>query len=225
MSAEIPMSGYVSGQSVEISIRIDNETSKEVLVTQVFLVQIITSYSPTPKYSNKERQEILAEIHQAGVPKKSKSNIEATLLLPSVAPTTIDFSQTLKVSYEIHISAYIGANHRSPLLRLPLFIGKVPFRNNFNHHSLIPTIPFPAWSIQQPSTSNAQPMDLGSQDLRKKYFFNPTIFLLILHSIQLHHLITKLLNRYQQKLTMTAQAKNLSLQCTRCSTSMIQLQL
>lgn len=128
LSAEIPMAGYVAGQIIAISVKIDNKRNKDVEETRISLMQIIQYHSQTPRDETRRRVEIAAEIHKAGVAKKSKQTIEAELVIPSVAPTNIAFCKVLQVSYEIHIVAKIGGINRSPVLKVPLIIGTVPLQ-------------------------------------------------------------------------------------------------
>lgn len=152
LSAEIPMSGYVAGQTIAISIKIDNKRSKDVEETRISLMQIIDYHSQTPRDETRQRVEIAAEIHKAGVPKKSKGIVDAELVIPSVAPTNTAFCRVLQVSYEIHIVAKIGGINRSPVLKVPLIIGTVPLQK------------------QQTSSSTAQEFGKKLYQKVQKYF-------------------------------------------------------
>lgn len=149
VSAEIPVSGFVSGQTIPISININNDSSVEVDETKISLKKIIHYNSQTPRRKTKERVESAAEIRHAGVPAKSKGNIEVQLSLPPVPPTNIAFCQVIQVNYEIHVVAKVGGIHRSPVIRLPLTIGTVPLMSQ-QYMSLPPA---PNW--QQPGPSHA----------------------------------------------------------------------
>lgn len=179
ISAEIPMSGYVSGQTVPITIRVNNDSKVDIEETKVSLKKYIFYNSQTPRRKTRERIESAAEVKYAGVPAKSKGHIEAQLVLPPVPPTNIIFCRVLQVSYEIHVVAKVGGIHRSPFLRLPLTIGTVPLSGyQYNSSS---AVQLTNWNMQ-PGTSNANaaaampqypmapssaPSAPNSQDLRK----------------------------------------------------------
>lgn len=126
VSASIPMSGYVAGQSVAISIKINNESSTDVEEVKISLKKVINYNSQTPRRKTRERIESAAEVRHAGVVGKSMGNIEALLTIAPVPPTNVAFCRVLQVFYEIHVVAKVGGIHRSPVLRLPVTIGTVP---------------------------------------------------------------------------------------------------
>ncbi|CRK98591.1 CLUMA_CG012198, isoform A [Clunio marinus] len=159
VAAEIPMSGFVSGQLIPVSVKINNESSTDVEATRVSLKKIIHYNSLTPRRRTKERIEKVAEVIHVGVPGKSKNNVTAMLKIPPVPPTNTAYCKVIQVSYEIRIKAKIGGIHRSPGLRFPITIGTVPLQNS------IYTQPRLGWNagaaaaaaLPLPSTSNAQP--------------------------------------------------------------------
>jgi hypothetical protein len=165
VSAEIPISGFVAGQSVPVSIKINNDSSTDVEETKVTLKKIIFYNSQTPRRKTRERVETAAESRHPGVPAKAKGNIEASLVLPPVPPTNIAFCKVIQVHYELHITARVGGIHRSPTLRLPITLGTVPLQN-FNY-AAASSIQVSNWNVQ-PSTSQAAPSaPANGQDLRE----------------------------------------------------------
>ena len=176
ISAETPVSGFVSGQSAPISIKFNNESNTDIEETKISLKKIIHYNSQTPRRKTRERIELAAEVRHVGVPAKSKGSVEAILILPAVPPTNIAYCRVLQVSYEIHVVAKVGGLHRSPVLRLPITVGTVPLQM----YQLAPTsnISFSNWNAQ-PNTSRPNfgalapssdaPSTSVTQDLRKKF--------------------------------------------------------
>lgn len=183
VSAEIPMSGYVAGQTVAVSIKVNNETKTEIEEFRIALIKIIHYSSQTPRRKIRERVEPACEIKASGVPGKSKQNVEAQVIIPAVPPTNIAFCRVLQVSYEIHIVAEVSGFHRNPVLRLPVTIGTVPLQNLYQYAPAM-TVPLTGWNVPQASTSMAPPPAMplypsavvaptapagqNSQDLRKE---------------------------------------------------------
>lgn len=157
ISAEIPMSGYVAGQNVAISITVNNETTTDVEETKFQLMKIIHYNSQTPRRKIRQRVEMAAEVKNVGVPAKSKGFVQAHLIIPPVPPTNLAYCRVLQVSYEIQFVACVGGIHRNPVLRLPLTIGTVPLQNNYYQPAPTTTMPLTAWNIQHAGSSNAQP--------------------------------------------------------------------
>lgn len=155
VSAEIPMSGFVAGQAVPISVTINNESKINVDEIKISLKKIIHYNALTPRRRTRERVESAAEVRHSGVPAKSKGNAYAQLNLPAVPPTNVAFCRVLQVSYEIHVVAKVGGIHRSPVLRLPLTIGTVPLQG----YSYSPTnnISFSNYNMMPSTSLNAAP--------------------------------------------------------------------
>lgn len=182
VSAEIPQSGFVAGQAVPVSIKINNESKVDVEETKVVLKRHITYNSQTPRLRFRERLEAVAEVRNVGVPAKSKGNIEAVLVLPAIPPTNVAFCKVIQFSYQIHIVCVVGGLHRNQILKLPVTLGTIPLQN-FNYQASAPVL-LNNWNLQ-PSTSNAEPQPYypsaneaasappGPQDLRKFLVVKP----------------------------------------------------
>lgn len=154
VSAEIPSCGYVAGQSVMISIKINNESNVDVEEVKISLKKFIFYNSQSPRRKTRERVESAAEIRYPGIKGKSKGNIEAQLTIPAVPPTSIAFCSVIQVSYEIHVQSKVGGIHRSPLLRLPITIGTVPLQG-YQYAASSSAMNLSNWQLQQPGSSNA----------------------------------------------------------------------
>lgn len=152
ISAEIPFSGFVSGQSVPIKIVVVNDSSTDVEETQVCLKKIIHYNSMSPRRKTRERVESAAVALHAGIPSKRTATLDASLNLPPVPPTNIAFCRVIQVSYEIHVIAKVGGLHRSPVLRLPITMGTVPLQGYQNQASA--NVALSGWNVQ-PNTSRA----------------------------------------------------------------------
>lgn len=152
VSAEIPISGFVAGQTIPVSINIRNDSNVDVEETKVSLIKIIHYNSQTPKRKTKERIESAAEVRNVGVKAKSKGNIEVHLSLPAVPPTNIASCQVIQVSYVISVVAMVGGLHRSAKMSLPITIGTVPL----NSHQYLTLAPVSLSNWQQPGPSSSQ---------------------------------------------------------------------
>lgn len=141
----------MAGQTVPVSVAVHNDSSVDIEEVKVSLKKIIHYNSQTPRRRTKERIESAAEVRHAGVPGKSKGNMEMHLSLPPVPPTNIAFCQVIQVNYEIQVLAKVGGLHRSPLLRLPVTIGTVPLVS----HQYLTLAPVPTANWQQPGPSNS----------------------------------------------------------------------
>lgn len=129
ISAEIPSRGFVAGQTVPITITANNDTNIDVKEIKISLKKIIHYNSQTPKRKTRKRIESTSEVRHYGVQRKSKDQIVANFILPSVSPTNIILCSIIQVYYVIQIVAKVGGIHFSPVVTLPVTIGTVPLQN------------------------------------------------------------------------------------------------
>ena len=126
MSASIPVSGYVSGQSFNISININNQSGVTIQGIHCSLKKMIHYHSQSP--SRKTREEIvnMAEVRGAGVKEHGRGNFEMQLAIPPVPPTNTQFSRVVNVFYLLQVKAHTTGMHRDVIIRIPITIGTIP---------------------------------------------------------------------------------------------------
>lgn len=145
LAASIPMSGYVSGQSINVSVEINNESRIDVEDIKITLKKIILYNSQTPRTNTKEEILNEAEIRCGGVQKRNKTKFDQKLVIPAVPPSNLNYCRVLNVSYEIQVQAKISGLHKNPIIKLPITIGTVPLNIQ------IPQIHFPSAPSHTPS--------------------------------------------------------------------------
>lgn len=155
IAASIPMSGYVAGQLVNVSIEINNESSIDVEDIKVTLKKFIFYNSQTPSKKTKEEVLTEAEIRSGGVLKRNKGKFDQKLLIPPVPPSNMNYCRILNVSYEVHVTAKIAGIHKNPVIRLPITIGTVPLN--------VPAPQNPQFAIQYPSAPSQTPSPSGNR--------------------------------------------------------------
>lgn len=162
LAASIPISGYVAGQNINVSVDINNESRIDVEDIKITLKKIIFYNSQNP--SKKTKQEILTEteIRCGGVIKRNKGDIARTLLIPAVPPSNLNYCRVLNVSYEVHVTAKISGVHRNPVIKLPITIGTVPLNVPQSqievHYPSAPShTPSPSGQFSFADTINMQP--------------------------------------------------------------------
>lgn len=126
MAASIPMSGYVAGQSVNVSIEINNESRVDVEDVKIILKKIIFYNSQAPTKRTKEEVLTEKEVRCGGVSKQKQEKYEQLLVIPPIPPSNMNYCRILNVAYEIHVTAKVSGVHQSPTIRLPITIGTVP---------------------------------------------------------------------------------------------------
>ena len=189
LSASIPVSGYVSGQSIKVSVEVSNQTNINIDSIRVSLKKLVQYNSQTPRAKSREEIVNMAEVRSLGVKKEETGSFEIELPIPSVPPSNKDFSKIITISYVVQVKAHTTGSNKSPLIRIPVTIGTIPLTTTIpaiDNGKMAEASALPNHSAQAPSSSshvnvmissapenfmaNEQANLVDLRDLRK-YFF------------------------------------------------------
>lgn len=157
LAASVPISGYVAGQNINVSVEINNQSSIDVEDMKIALKKIVHYNSQTPSMRTKEEILTETEIRCGGVQKRNKGKFEQKLTIPACPPSNLNYCKVLNVSYEVHLTAKITGIHTNPVLKLPITIGTVPLN-----------VPMPQnqqFAVQYPTAVNTSPMQSPANQL------------------------------------------------------------
>lgn len=153
LSASIPMSGFVAGQNVVVSVDIVNESRIDVEDVKISLKKIILYHSQTPSKKTKAETLSETEVRCGGVEKRNKAKYDQKIVIPPVPPSNMNYCQVINVEYEIHVTAKIAGIHRNPVVKLPITIGTVPLNVSLPQNQ--------QFAIHYPSTPSHAPSPTG----------------------------------------------------------------
>jgi Arrestin (or S-antigen), C-terminal domain len=128
LAASIPLSGYVAGQTIHVSIDANNQSNVDVESIEVSLLKIIHYNSQTPTKATKEEVITERKIRCGAMMKKKMGRFDQTIAIPTVPPSNMNYCRVLNVSYEIQVKAKVDGMHKNLELKLPITIGTVPLR-------------------------------------------------------------------------------------------------
>lgn len=126
MSAMIPQQGFVPDQVIDVRIQLDNRSIVHVKHVKVSLKKIMKFASEATQRAAESTE---AVAYCDSVPAREKKLFVKHLKVPNVPPT-IEDSEFFQVLYVLQIKAKTVGATKSPVLRLPIFIGTVPLFEN-----------------------------------------------------------------------------------------------
>jgi Arrestin (or S-antigen), C-terminal domain len=128
LTAQIPMSGYAPGQTINIAGELNNKSSVTVHAIHFALKKTVTYISDTP--STKEKIDVLEIITVATTDRITSgcTVFNVPLLIPAVAPTNLTQSKVIHQTYELIVEARVSRCLRNPKVSMPITIGTVPLR-------------------------------------------------------------------------------------------------
>jgi Arrestin (or S-antigen), C-terminal domain len=128
LTAQIPMSGYASGQTIEISGELNNKSGVSVYEIHFQLKKTVTYYAQYPSYREKRQSLKLAEKSKTNITTDGCTKFSEVLVIPAVAPTNLTQSRVIHQTYTLIIEARVSGCHSNPVIYIPITIGTVPLR-------------------------------------------------------------------------------------------------
>lgn len=125
LSAEIPFSGYVPGQSISVNVNVNNQSGTHVKEVKISLKKIVLLNSSKPKRKTKQLVLAEAKVSSDSIAVQTAQSFDKKLVVPSLPPN-ITNCDVIQVSYELRVKAKTSGFNRSPKLKLPITIGTSP---------------------------------------------------------------------------------------------------
>ena len=137
--AKLPATGFVAGQQIDLTLEIDNQSSKTIENFHVRFFKIVI-YKSNQLNSRRRTERIkLSEFLPGGCLKETEAEYRVAIVVPSVPPTDLTTSSVCRVRYEIQITADVDCCHNAPELTIPVTIGSIPFIDNYHRIRRRPT--------------------------------------------------------------------------------------
>lgn len=126
LNVTLPIAGFVPGQSIPISLVIDNESRENVEEITFKLKKIVRCFSQTPRVKCKEEKGVVVMKRSGGVEKHQKKRYQHSLLIPALPPTNLNLCKIIQISYVLKIKPKVSGMHKDSKLSIPIVIGTVP---------------------------------------------------------------------------------------------------
>lgn len=165
MSASIPFSGYVPGQKIEVTIKMNNQSNVDIEGTKLSLERNTQYISQTPRKKIRFECVTVKETFGSGINASGMTEIKLTLVVPPLAPTNLNHCRVITTCYQLKVLAKANGAHKNPHLNIPITIGTIPLRPQAPQYDAImnssiastsshPSAP-PAFDLPPPSYEEA----------------------------------------------------------------------
>ncbi|XP_062563974.1 arrestin domain-containing protein 3-like [Armigeres subalbatus] len=124
IQVEIPMSGYVSGQKIPITVSLNNTSNTRVTGIKSSLQRKVSYISQHPKQKTRVMSKFLSNDWTAVTHDESATYL-IELDVPEVAPT--GKCSVLVIEYLLVVIVYVSGLHLNSRVELPITIGTIPF--------------------------------------------------------------------------------------------------
>lgn len=128
LQASVPFTGYCPGQSIHVTIRIDNRCGFDVYRTVVSFKKVLTFISQTPEHRSWSDSKSLVKNIFEGSKNGKITKIHGVVKVPPINIPTNVFSTVVQVSYLIQVTVDVVGFIQSPKVKLPIVIGSKPLK-------------------------------------------------------------------------------------------------
>lgn len=123
-SIELPVSGYVSGQKIPITVNLNNASNIPIRAIRSKLVRKVCFISQTPTRKARNEAKTVAKMVTTVTRDKSDQYTQ-DLVIPATAPT--GKCSIISVEYELKVKVKLGGCRSDQEMTIPITIGTVPF--------------------------------------------------------------------------------------------------
>ncbi|KIH58821.1 arrestin domain protein [Ancylostoma duodenale] len=144
VECEVAKGGFVPGEMIVVSMRVINDSSKDIVKAQVKLIEVSNyvaySMSKTVEPSltfiekasgdnrQRQRRKLATGEQEIHIAKHSKGNVELYLQVPSTVPF-FDYCPIIKVEYVVEVKFESTGSLNSDIdVSIPIVIGTIPVR-------------------------------------------------------------------------------------------------
>ncbi|XP_071488736.1 arrestin domain-containing protein 1-like [Diadema antillarum] len=119
--------GYIVGESMWISGRVDNQSNNDISLITCTLIQTITFFAKSGWSTDDRRiRDYVAEIELEGCASYQKKVIEPTpFMVPPIVPCAFESCPNIFLEYSLKIAAVVGFETPVCVLKLPISIGTI----------------------------------------------------------------------------------------------------
>ncbi|XP_075210392.1 arrestin domain-containing protein 3-like [Lycorma delicatula] len=122
----MPYAGFVPGQSIPLTIEVDNASNVEVSNVIVELNKILKWKAREPKTLEKMESVELSKLTLEGVEANGSKSWTQMLPIPNMPPLNLDQCTIINCNFILKVTAAVGGCHSNLSGEVPVFIGTVP---------------------------------------------------------------------------------------------------
>lgn len=126
ISVKIPISGYIPGQKIDVTVVVNNQSNTNIEGIKVSLERNTQFISQTPIKKIRSETLKVKEAYGNGISKCGMGEIKMSLIVPQLPPTNLNFCKIIIYSYQLRITAKATGAHHNPHINIPINIGTIP---------------------------------------------------------------------------------------------------
>lgn len=122
----IPVTGFVSGQTIPLTIECDNASNVGVESIKLILRKLLAFHVHTPRRETKKKKEVISEISVGPVEGGNSRTWNQNIQIPPLPPSNLVNCGIIDIDYDIKVEAVVSGPHANLDGNIPVVLGTVP---------------------------------------------------------------------------------------------------
>ncbi|XP_058825942.1 arrestin domain-containing protein 17 [Topomyia yanbarensis] len=125
----IPVTGFVSGQTIPLTIECDNASNVGVESIKLTLRKLLAFHVMNPRRETKKKKEVISEVSVGPVEGGNSQTWNQHILIPPLPPSNLVNCGIIDVDYDIKMEAVVSGPHANMDGNIPIVLGTVPLES------------------------------------------------------------------------------------------------
>uniref|UniRef100_A0A1Q3FC19 Putative arrestin domain protein n=1 Tax=Culex tarsalis TaxID=7177 RepID=A0A1Q3FC19_CULTA len=125
----IPVTGYVSGQTIPLTIECDNASNVGVTSVKLTMRKLLAFHVLNPRRETKKKKEIISEISVGPIEAGNSQTWSQNIQIPPLPPSNLTNCGIIDVDYDIKVEAVVSGPHANLDGNIPIVLGTVPLES------------------------------------------------------------------------------------------------
>uniref|UniRef100_A0A8D9BAL5 Arrestin domain-containing protein 3 n=1 Tax=Cacopsylla melanoneura TaxID=428564 RepID=A0A8D9BAL5_9HEMI len=156
-----PFSGFVPGQTVPLSIDVENGSNVAVDKVTVELTKYMTWKATEPTSSEKQDKLDLVTEELGGVVVNSSKHWNHQLVVPVFPYVNLTNCHIIQQEFKLSVTAKVSGPHKDLVIKVPIVLGSVPIAEHSSVQSSLPAPTQPLAPQQNQMQNQAPPPPIG----------------------------------------------------------------
>ncbi|KFB40717.1 AGAP001894-PA-like protein [Anopheles sinensis] len=125
----IPVTGFVSGQTVPVTVECDNASNVGVDQITLSLRKLLAFHVHTPRRETKRKKEVVTSISMGPIQAGNSQTWQQNIQIPPLPPSNLVNCGIIDVDYDIKVVAEVSGMHANLDGNIPIVLGTVPLES------------------------------------------------------------------------------------------------
>lgn len=126
MTVSLPVSGYVPGQDIPISVDVENNSDVPIREVKCTLRKLLTFTVTSPHKSTKKDNITIGELVLGSVEPHGTSSWTQVLKVPPLPPSNLNNCSIIDLDYDLKVKAKTSKWHTDLQMATPIILGTIP---------------------------------------------------------------------------------------------------